>query len=69
MNKISLIFISIILLCCSVNNDSEISFYISPSGSDANPGTLEAPFKSIENAKLSIKNYPRAEKKKYYCLS
>ena len=64
MNKISLIFISIILLCCSVNNDSEISFYISPSGSDANPGTLEAPFKSIENAKLSIRKLSPEQRKK-----
>ena len=64
MNKISLIFISTILLCCSVNNDSEISFYISPSGSDTNPGTLEAPFKSIENAKLSIRKLSPEQRKK-----
>ena len=69
MNKISLIFISTILLCCSVNNDSEIGFYISPSGSDNNPGTLEAPFKSIENAKLSIRKLSPEQRKKYYCLS
>ena len=66
MNKISLIFISIILLSALLIMIPKLALYIS-SGSDANPGTLEAPFKSIENAKSIRKLSPSREK--YYCLS
>lgn len=57
MNK-HLSVLSIFLLFISVSfSQQTISFYVSPSGSDNNSGSLKAPFATLEKAKQMVRKY------------
>jgi hypothetical protein len=57
-----LFFLFIFLLSCS-SGEKEIAFYVSPEGNDMNPGTVEQPFKSIEKAQETVRNYKQGKTK------
>ncbi len=52
MKKILLV--SFLFVFCFNTFAKDVTFYISPSGNDANPGTLERPFLTLEKAKNAI---------------
>lgn len=56
LRKIGLLIIFLSSYCFS-----EITFYISPTGSDSNPGTLEQPFATLQRAQLEIRNFKKNE--------
>ena len=62
MNKGILFFLCLFLLSCS-SGEKEIDFYVSPEGSDLNPGTAGQPFKSIEKAQEAVRNYKQGKAK------
>ncbi|AQQ70366.1 hypothetical protein SMSP2_00712 [Limihaloglobus sulfuriphilus] len=45
-----------IMILCAALQAAGVDFYIAPDGSDANPGTLEKPFATIERAKTAVRN-------------
>ncbi len=54
------ILLLFIVLLCGCSNDSSCFrtkkiFYVSPDGSDTNPGTLNAPFGTFEKARISVR--------------
>ena len=53
LNRIFILISLIILISCSSQNTVE--FYISPNGSDANPGTKSEPFQTLEKAKEAVR--------------
>ena len=53
MKAVALILLAICVTSCGQDNKSE--FYLSPDGSDKNPGTYSAPFKTIARAQMEIK--------------
>ena len=54
MKKLIFLILSFIVFGCSLPNDS-IEFYVDVNGDDSNQGTLEAPFKTIVQAKNAIR--------------
>lgn len=60
---IQYLFIIFFLVSCS-NNNNKLIFYVDQGGCDGNPGSMEAPFKSIHKAKESIKKYSQKKKVK-----
>lgn len=48
---IMLLVIAAVLLMQNVSAATQATYYVSPSGSDSNPGTLDAPFRTIEKAR------------------
>lgn len=49
------LYMVLLLISLSCVRQKTFEFYVSPDGSDANPGTKSAPFKSLEKTKESIK--------------
>ncbi len=49
-NRLFFLFACTVLLFVLLSNDLPAQYYVSPSGSDSNPGTLELPFKTIQKA-------------------
>lgn len=47
-------------LCVAAVAASPSALYVSPSGSDANPGTLAAPFRTIDKARAAVRALNRA---------
>jgi hypothetical protein len=54
MRNLNLIFtglmMGLLLMSCSSSNEAQTEFYVSPEGSDSNPGTISKPFLTLEKA-------------------
>ena len=62
MNKIIAILLVFVLFACGTNESNV--YFVSPTGDDTNAGTLEAPFATIEKAKLTLRNLSAGTKSK-----
>ena len=63
MKKLIFLVLSFIVFGCSLPNDS-IEFYVDVNGEDSNQGTLEAPFKTIVQAKNAIRALSEQQRQK-----
>lgn len=60
MKKLNLTSIFILILCAfQMQGQTENTFYVSPEGTDTNPGTIEAPFLSISRAQEEVQKFNR----------
>ena len=53
LNRIFIVLSLVFLISCA--NQNTIEFFVSPAGSDSNPGTETKPFQSIEKAKEAVR--------------
>ena len=63
MTKLTVLILSLIAFGCSQSNNP-IEFYVDVTGNDSNQGTLEAPFKTIEQAKNAIRALSEQQRQK-----
>ena len=63
MTKLTVLILSFIAIGCSQSNNP-IEFYVDVTGNDSNQGTLEAPFKTIEQAKNAIRALSEQQRQK-----
>ena len=63
MKKLIYIIFAIVFLSCS-KSEQETVFYVSPLGNDANIGSQEAPFATIEKAKLAVRKLSSEKREK-----
>ena len=63
MKKFIYLLLSIAVFSCG-KSVGETMLYVSPTGDDANIGSLEAPFATIEKAKLAIRELSAEEREK-----
>ena len=63
MTKLTVLILSFIAFGCSQSNNP-IEFYVDVTGNDSNQGTLEAPFKTIEQAKNAIRALSEQQRQK-----
>lgn len=47
---------------CESSISSDIQFFVAPTGNDANPGTMEMPFASIDRARIAVRESNNSEK-------
>ena len=60
ISKPRAIFAALLLACFSLNASANaMDFYVSPSGSDKNSGTLEEPFATIAHAQTVVRKHTR----------
>jgi hypothetical protein len=64
MKKVALLLFTLIALSCNQTSTKFSNYYVSPNGSDANNGSIEAPFKTIAHAKELLRTLPKEEKQK-----
>ena len=67
MTKLTVLILSFIAFGCSQSNNP-IEFYVDVTGNDSNQGTLEAPFKTIEQAKNAIRALSEQQRQKQQLL-
>lgn len=63
MKKLIYIIFAIVLFSCS-KSEQEAVFYVSPLGNDTNIGSKEAPFATIEKAKLAVRELSSEKREK-----
>ena len=51
-----------LLTYATVASSASYDFYVSPSGSDKNPGTRDAPFGTLDRARLAVRELKKAKK-------
>ncbi|MEN8249723.1 MAG: hypothetical protein ABFS32_12380, partial [Bacteroidota bacterium] len=54
MRKI-LIILLIVVASCSLKKQGAVELFVSPSGNDNNPGTIELPFATVERARNEVR--------------
>ena len=60
-NIIAVIAVQVILVLTLSHSLGAAEFYVSPKGNDANPGTKEKPFRTLEAARGHIRALPKSE--------
>ena len=54
-------FLSILLLIAGFAARGQVNFFVSPDGNDRNPGTDEAPFRTIARAQRAVRETPKTQ--------